>query len=346
MMGTVDTEQGAPRPDAARTAPTVAASLDEHADRTVDVSVVVVTYNAGDLVRACLESIDAGAGPDVTYEVIALDNASSPSLGPLLREYLDDDHVVELAENVGFGRACNEGARRARGRYVLLLNPDAEVRPGAIAALVRAADAEPRTGVVGGRTLTPSGELDPRSCWGAPTLWSTVCFALGLSAVFAGSRLFDPESLGRWERDSERDVDIVTGCLLLAPRDLWLEVGGFDPDYFMYGEDADLCRRVRERGRRVWITPDAVALHAVGASSTSATKSVMLLRGRMTYLRKHARPPLGPVMRGLVLGGVALRATGFRLLGRRQVGWVHAWAQRDQWRDGYPAAPATAVGAA
>lgn len=307
-------------------------SGDEH---TVDVSVVLVTYNAGDYVRTCLERLLATGSPDVSYEVIAVDNASRPPLGPLLREYLDPASVVELDENVGFGRACNLAVERARGRYVLLLNPDAEVREDTVAALVRAADAEPRPGAVGGRQVTREGAADPRSCWGAPSLWSLLCFATGLSTAFARSAVLDPESLGRWARDTERDVDIVTGSLLLVPTAVWRELGGFDPDFFMYGEDADLCRRIRDTGRRVWITPDAVALHEAGASSTSGDKTVMLMRGRVTYVRKHFGRVGAPVGRALLLAGVALRGTAYRLLGR-DVGWVHAWARRAEWRDGYP----------
>ncbi|MDT0166887.1 glycosyltransferase family 2 protein [Actinotalea sp. AC32] len=338
----MDTDRRTPRAGAGDLDPLTATSPDGHDEHELDVSVVLVTYNAGEYVRECLETLLADGGPRVRHEVIALDNASDPPLAPLLREYLDEDHVVTLPENVGFGRACNEGVRRARGRHVLLLNPDAEVRPGTVEALVRAADAEPRAGIVGGRLVTRDGGTDPQSCWGAPTLWSTVCFATGLSTVFARSRLFDPESLGRWQRDSVRDVDIVTGCLFLMPRALWDEVGGFDPDYFMYGEDADLSRRVRDRGRRVWITPDAVALHEGGASSSSsARKAVMLMQGKVTYVRKHAAPPLAWALRTLLLTGVGLRAGLARVL-RRETGWSHAWRLRSQWRDGYPPAPVAA----
>jgi N-acetylglucosaminyl-diphospho-decaprenol L-rhamnosyltransferase len=302
----------------------------------LDVSIVIVTYNAGDYVRACLESLLGEGRPNSTHEIIVVDNASSPPMAPVLREYLDESSIIEQHENVGFGRACNLGAARARGRYILLLNPDAEVRRDTVDALVRAAEAEPRAGAVGGRTVTRSGSLDPRSCWGAPTVWSSLCFATGLSSLFSRSRLFDPESLGRWPRDRVRDVGVVTGSLLLVRADVWRELAGFDPTYFMYGEDADLCRRIRDTGRRVWITPDAVALHSVGASSSEGGKSVLLMKGRMTYARKNFGRRTGPVVQWLLLCGVALRAHAFRAMGREEVGWVYAWSHREEWRNGYP----------
>jgi GT2 family glycosyltransferase len=285
----------------------------------VDVSIVIVTYNAPDEVRRCLASVTGDAAPSVSHEVIALDNASSPSLVPLLREFLPEKNIIDSATNVGFGRACNLGAQRAKGRYVLLLNPDAIAHPGAVDTMVRLADAEARCGILGGQTVDDEGRVDPRSCWGRPTLWSLLCFATGLSTVARGNALLDPESLGRWGRDSTRDVDIVTGCLMLVPRDVWEEVGGFDRDFFMYGEDADLCRRVGLSGRRVWIDPRAVASHSVGASSpSSGAKTVLLLAGRMTYVGKHFHGARGSLVRGRAprCGFQAGRSSSERLGGR------------------------------
>jgi hypothetical protein len=301
----------------------------------VDVTIVIVTYNAGEHVRSGLTALLADGGPRARHEVIVVDNASSPSLVPLLREHAGGATIIRLEENIGFGRACNLAAERARGRYVLLLNPDAVVRPDTVDRMVAAAHSDPGTGVLGGRNVLPDGTTDPRSCWGAPSVWSAFCFATGLSTAFAGSLVFDPESLGRWQRDTARDVPVVTGSLLLAPTAVWRELGGFDPDYFMYGEDADLSRRARRAGRRVWITPDALIEHSAGASSTSAAKAVLLWQGRMTYTRKTFPPATRWLVRVLLLAGVGLRATVFRALGR-DAGYVHAWRRRADWRDGYP----------
>src|SRR5690606_2943956 len=110
------------------------------------------------------------------------------------------------------------------------------------------------------------GSLNPTSCWGRSTPWSEFCHAVGLSAAFRGSRLLNPEGLGSWRRDSVREVDIVTGCFLLLPRALWERLGGFHPDFFMYGEEADLCLRARRLGVRPIITPEATIVHYGGRS--------------------------------------------------------------------------------
>ena len=174
---------------------------------------------------------------------------------------------------------------------MLLLNPDTELVGDTLAALLRYARAHPEAGLVGGRTLSPDGELDPGSCWGAQSLWSLVCFASGLSTVFRGSQIFNPESLAGWQRDSAREVDVVTGCLCLAQRTVWDQLGGFDEAFFMYGEDADLSARAHKLGYHPAITPDAVIVHHVGASSLSVDKREMNLRCRVALARKHWSPP-------------------------------------------------------
>ena len=181
-----------------------------------DISVVIVSYKVAELLRPCLASIQREA-VGCTYEVIVVENGSGDGSAALVRDEFPDVRLIALDENVGFAAGCNLGARAAEGEYVLLLNPDTELLGDTLSALLRYARAHPRAGLVGGRTLSPEGELDPGSCWGAQSLWSLVCFAAGLSTVFHGSRLFDPESLGGWPRDSERQVDIVTGCLCLVP---------------------------------------------------------------------------------------------------------------------------------
>jgi GT2 family glycosyltransferase len=252
-----------------------------------DVSILIVTYRCRDAARACLASL---SGADSSQEIVVLDNASRDGTVEMVRSEFPGVRLVASEENLGFALGCNRAAEEARGEYILLLNPDTVVHEGAVENLVAFARAHPEHGLYGGRTLDPDGSVNPGSCWGAPTLWSLFCFATLLTSAFKRTRLFDPESLGGWKRDTVREVDIVTGCLLLAPRTLWEELGGFDTRFFMYGEDADLSLRAAALGYRPAITPDAVVTHEIGVSSSTREDKLMLLfRGKATLLRKHWR---------------------------------------------------------
>jgi hypothetical protein len=309
---------------------------------SVDVSVVVVTYRCRDAARACLASLYERTR-EISLEVVVVDNASGDGTEEMVRKEFPQARLFPLADNIGFGPAVNLAAEQARGEYLLLLNPDTIVHAGMPDALVAFARGLPGPAICGGRTLRPDGRLDPGSCWGAPTLWSLFCFATMLSTAFKGSRLLDPESLGGWERDSVRDVDIVTGCLLLAPRTLWLELGGFDPRFFMYGEDADLALRAAEAGVRRVITPRAVVTHEVGVSSeTRPDKLLLLFRGKVTLLRKHWGPVRSRIGVGLLVAGVGVRVLegivpgrGGAAGGRRASAWPAVWRARSEWLQGY-----------
>lgn len=294
-----------------------------------EVSVVIVTYNSPEWVERCLRALLDEARPAVSFEVVVVDSGSARPTVELLEGFADRV-VLRLSErNIGFAAGCSWGVQLSTGARVLLLNPDAVVQPGCVDALVRFLDGDPDAGLVGGRTLRPDGTVDPSSCWGAPTVWSWFCFATGLSTAFRRSRIFDPESLGRWERDSPRRVDIVTGCLLMTRRSTWDRLGGFDRDYFMYGEDADLSLRAAKLGMHPAITPDAVAIHAAGASSgQGADKVRMLMTAKATLARKNWTPARARVGVRLLVAGVGLRAFVERLSRTREPVWRPVWADR------------------
>jgi GT2 family glycosyltransferase len=302
------------------------------------VSVVVVSYNVADWIVECLASLPAAATAH-DLDVVVVDNASSDGSVDAVTAAFPAARLLRNDVNVGFGRAVNQGAAVARGDYVLLANPDGRLLPGAIDALVAFAEANPGYVITGGRTVTPDGDLDPRSCWAAPSLWSLASSALMLSALRPRSR-WDPESMGSFARDHARPVDIVSGCLMLVRLDDWRRLGGFDERFFVYGEDAELCLRAAAvTGRRCAITPDAVMVHAVSASSsTKPDKYDLLLAGRITLL--HTRWPARRAALGarLIAGGVALRAVLERLgvTAGRDTQWREVWRRRARWRHGFP----------
>ncbi|WP_369140395.1 glycosyltransferase family 2 protein [Modestobacter versicolor] len=302
------------------------------------VGVLVVGYGSPDWLARCLDALLAAVGPEV--EVVVLDNASEPPLTPVLARHAGRVTALRSEVNVGFGRACNLARRYTTAERLLLLNPDALLRPGALEALVAHLDADPRRGIVTGRLERPDGSLDPYSALGRPSLWSEVCFGTGLSTAFRRSAWANTFDLHGWARDTERPVGVVSGCVLLVRTALWDALGGFDPRYYMYGEDVDLSTRAAELGWERSFLPVVVATHAGGASSSSAGKTVMVLRGKATLHLRRRSALRRAVSNALLHSGVALRAL---LEVRRPEGdrvWRAAWRRRAEWRGGWAAVPA------
>jgi hypothetical protein len=300
----------------------------------VTLSIVVVSYNAATELARTLTAITGPAAPRVSHEILVTDNASTDGAAEVAERILGEDAVLHLGSNTGFGHAVNRTAERAGGDYVLLLNPDAEPRVGAIDALLNHLLAHPEDGIVGGRAVDPSGRLDPRSCFGRITPWSLTCWATALSSVGKRSRWLAPESLGSWQRDHMRHVDVVSGGFLMLTMQTWKQLGGFDETYRIYGEDQDLCLRAAALGFRPSITPDAEIVHAFGASSANRTdRDVLILRGRATVIRLHLGRWRGYGSFALAFG-VALRATAETVL-RRPRRWATVWQRRAEWTGGW-----------
>ena len=301
------------------------------------VSVVIVTYRNEADIGPCL-SAAGQAAPGIPMEVIVVDNASGDGTVAAARA-VAGTKVIERQANGGFAAGCATGADAATGQWLLFLNPDTVIAPDAVQALLDCAQEHPDTGIVGGRFVHPDGTTDPRSFWGRPSPWSAACFALGLSSLLPGSRTFDPEAPQPWSADpaQERPVPVVSGAFMLVRRQLWDTLGGFDPVFFLYGEDADFCLRAAAAGCRPMVTARAVCQHAGGRSSTGAGKLVLLFTGKATLVRRHF---------GLLLGGVLLRATASRVTGTAPAArqarptahgedWRALWAARDEWRRGW-----------
>ena len=292
---------------------------------------------------ACIRSVLAQAAT-ARCELIVVDNASTDGSAAAIRAEFPDVPLLALAENIGFARANNLAARRARGRRLLLLNPDTVILDHAIDRLEAFAEARPDCGIWGGRTVFADGRLNPASCWRRATLWSIFCLAFGLTRM-RPARLFNREGYGGWQRDTVRAVDIVTGCFFLIDRALWERCGGFDPQFFMYGEEADLCLRARRFGARPTITPAATIIHHGHASEPDrAEQRVKLLAGRISLMRRHELAVFVRVGRLLymampllrmVLMGAAARLSGRPRLHRAAQGWRHVWQERARWINGW-----------
>lgn len=304
------------------------------------VSVIVVSYQTRRLILHALATL-RDSTPILPYEVIVVDNASTDGSAHAVRAEHPDVRVIRLAGNVGFGRAVNVGAERARGEYLLLLNPDTEPVGDLISALVGYARDHPGQRIYAGRTLRADGTDDGRSVFALPSLWGYACFATGLSSMLRRSAWANPEELPALERTVGGPVPAASGCVLLIERAFFTELGGFAPDYFMYSEDVDLCHRAALLGAQPVLVPTARVVHVNGAASSSVGKRVMLLRGKVTYLRLRWSPRRARTGLGLLVAGVALRALAARLTLRSGPA-AQVWRQRHAWLAGWPPAASLA----
>jgi N-acetylglucosaminyl-diphospho-decaprenol L-rhamnosyltransferase len=227
----------------------------------LDVSAVVVNYNAGVALRDCVASLRA----EQVAEVIVVDNGSRDESRQALRAS-DSSAVWQSAgENLGYGRAANLGARSGHGRYLVVCNPDLVVKPGTIANLVAAMDRDPEVAIAGPRIVNADGTLYP-SARAFPSLVEAIGHGL-LGLFWPENRFSRRYKLLDWDHGDARAIDWVSGAFFLVRRDAWDAVDGFDPAYFMYMEDVDLCWRVSRAGWRVVYEPSAEVVHWQGMST-------------------------------------------------------------------------------
>lgn len=291
-----------------------AAAASSNAEKKV--SIVVVNYNAGDLLRLCVKN----SLPQAT-ELIVVDNASADgSLDKMLDEFagVAKLQIIRNAKNLGFAAACNLGANLSKGDFVLFLNPDCIAAEGAVQHLAYALDADPNAGMAGGLLLNPDG-LEQVGCRRAvPTPWRSMVRALHLS-VFKDRwpRLFSDFNLQKQPLPTEPIVmEAISGACTMVKRDAMKDVGPWDEVYFMHCEDLDLCMRYRKKLWTIIFVPDGRFVHFRGACSRTRPLFVEWNkhRGMMIFYRKHFKHqyPLGLML--LVWFGVCLRFVGVALL--------------------------------
>ena len=237
-------------------------------------------------------------------EVLVLDNASTDGSAEMARAHPAGAEVVALSERRG--KAANDSAllERARGRHGLLLNEDSELRPGATAALHAALEAHPRAGAAGARLLRPDGTPQP-SAFRFPTVGASALGAVGLARR-------NVQSTG----DAVREVDWAHSAAMLVRREAGAQVGWLDPAFFVYSDEVDFCRRLRDAGWAILYVPDAEAVHheqlATGAGAER--RIVEFSRNRDRYVRKHHGPMTARAVRWLTAAADAERAAAALVL--------------------------------
>jgi GT2 family glycosyltransferase len=269
-----------------------------------DVTVVVVTFDALPWLEQCLDSVRG-------RDLVVVDHGSTDGTLELVREVRPDARIVEQA-NKGMGAGNNAGMRIARGRYFLLLNPDAWVLGDGLDRLVAYADAHPEAAIVGPRLRNTDGTLQ-RSVRGEPTLWRLATEYLYIRKLAPRSRLLNPLYAGGFRHDVEAEADWLYGPALLVRREAADAVGLFDESFFMFSEEVDWMTRFRGAGWKVLFYPGAEVVH-VGGASHGGRLYVENLRGHLRYFAKHRGLEAADRVRLMLLWSLRLRA----LVTRRQ----------------------------
>jgi N-acetylglucosaminyl-diphospho-decaprenol L-rhamnosyltransferase len=285
----------------------------------LDLSVVIVNYNTCDLLRDCLASLRPElAGVDT--EVLVVDNASTDGSVAMLAEAFPEVRVLVNPTNTGFSRANNRALRQAQGRDVLLLNPDTLVRRGAVGTLIDALHSLPGAVAIGPRVVRPDGRLDLACRRSFPSPGVAAARLLGLSRLFPRSRWLARYNLTFEDPAQPAEIDAGTAAAMCFSFEPMAAVGFFDEDFFMYGEDLDLCYRLKMRGGRIYYVPNATVVHLKGmASGRQATAMLREFhRSMWLFYKKHYvhgwRVALAPAVwvgiqlrHGMVLGWNAVR---------------------------------------
>jgi GT2 family glycosyltransferase len=263
------------------------------------VAVVIVSFNARDSLLECLDSLEHDASRPL--EVVVVDNASTDGSDEAVRERGSGVRLVVNPANAGFARACNQGMRASRAHHVLFLNPDAQVAVGTVGELAERLDSESNIGALGPLTLNEDGTVQVST---GPDL--TPAAEWRQRRLVRGVRRRHPRALqeAASRHAREADVDWVSGSCLMARREALEAIGGFDEDFFLFEEDADLCRRLRAAGWRVVFTPAAHVRHGLGRSMARAPAMARLAyhRSHLLYYRKHNSTADRVLLRLLLFG--------------------------------------------
>ena len=264
------------------------------------VSALVVSHNVKDLLIQCLRAFYATS--DVPVEVVVVDNGSTDGSAAAATAEFPKATVLLEQKNLGYGRAANKGLERCQGRFVLLLNPDATVDPQAVGRLSDFLMTRPEAGAVGPRLLMPDGSLDP-DCRRSFPVPSTLFYrTVGLSRLFPKSPRFGRHNMGHVDESDVHEMDAGTADCLLLRKAAIDRIGFFDPRYFMFGEDIDLCYRLKLGGWKVFYLPTARATHHKRAATTKAQREALYQRHRAmwTYHFKHHAQDVSAFGNGLV----------------------------------------------
>jgi len=246
------------------------------------ISVIIVSYNTSSLLKQCLAKLYSHS-PEQEMEVFVVDNNSSDDSAAMVKREFPQVDLFVNDENLGFAAANNQAWLRSSGEYILLLNPDAFIKPDAIENTIHFMDVNPECGICGGRLVNPAGGLDP-SARKFPTALNKFFTLSGLRSRFPDSSLFSGHEFGGFDHKSILEVDWVPGTFTMYSRKMLEKTGLFDERFYIYFEETDLCYNAKKAGWKVYFLPSAEVVH-VGGASSKTRKELIFDKGAFQVLK-------------------------------------------------------------
>ena len=254
----------------------------------IDLSIIIVNYNVKEFLLNLLDSIKV-ASKNISVETIVVDNASDDGSVDLLQQKFPDVKLIANKTNIGFGAANNQAMKIVGGKYFLLLNPDTIVREDTFIKMIEFFKSTPQAGIAGCKVLNPDGTLQLACRRSFPGPWTSFTKVIGLSTLFPKSKILARYNLTYLNENQTYEVDAVSGAFLMIRKDVYEKVGGFDEQFFMYGEDLDLCYRVQKSNYKVFYVHSTEIIHYKGESTkrSSLDETKVFYNAMHLFVRKH-----------------------------------------------------------
>jgi O-antigen biosynthesis protein len=273
-------------------------------------SIVIVNYNVRHFILKCLESINKAEKNNLDIEIIIVDNASIDGSVAAIKEKYPNIILIENKTNVGFAKANNQAFRIAKGEFILSLNPDTIIQEDSLVMSLQYIQSNNECGVLGVKMIDGSGAYLPESKRGLPTLWNSFCKFSGLTSLFPHNKFFCGYYMGHLSEDNICEVEVLCGAFMLFKSDVLHKLGGFDEDFFMYGEDIDLSLRIKKSGYKVVYLPTTRIIHFKGESSKKASFNYIknFYNAMLIYVEKNYNGWNGQIMKLFIKTGIYLSA--------------------------------------
>ena len=259
------------------------------------------------------------------FQVVVVDNASRDETTGIIKEKKTKDlDFIQNMVNVGFTKAVNQGIKIAGGEYIFILNPDTQLTEGSVERLMKTISSDNTIGLVAPQLRFPVGSIQ-YSCRRFPTFWNVFTEMIGLSRIFHRSKFFNGWKMGYFDHDTERDADQPAGAALMVKKDLLDGLGGLDERFPMFFSDVDLCKRIKDTGKRIVFCPDAVIIHR-GGSTVLGRRPALIASSHLSLIRyflKHNRGVMDVIPNliiiFLLLIGILFRIIVNLIFPRRQI---------------------------